>query len=220
MRMVHSPLDLLPDARRRILRRLKLEGAATSAELAQALGITVSGIRQHLSALEAAGLVQHSREVEGRGRPRHRYTPTPFTEALFPRRYGELAGELLEYLEEESPGVLEPLFARRARRRLADARERLKGTLAQRVHELARILDEDGYLAEVEPLDPDGFLLVERNCAILSIAQRYPHPCSSEIDFLREALPDAHVRRVSHIVRGARTCAYEVRPRESLPPCT
>ncbi len=220
MKMVLSPLDLLSEPRQDILRLLKRRGPATAGELSDALGLTVSGVRQHLSALESAGLVEHSRQAEGRGRPRHRYAPTPSGDALFPRRHAELAGELLEYLEEESPETLAALFARRSRRRLEDARERLQGTLAQRVHELARILDEDGYLAEVEALDPHGFLLVERNCAILSIAQRYAHPCSSEIDFLREALPDAHVRRVSHIVRGARTCAYEVLPRDPLPPCT
>lgn len=220
MTITPSPLDLLPDARREILRLLKFGGPATAGELAGTLGLTVSGVRQHLSALESAGLVDHRRQAEGRGRPSHRYTPTPFGEALFPRRHAELAGELLETLEEESPGTVAGLFARRSRRRLDDARQRLQGTLAERVQELARILDEDGYLAEVESLDPDGFLLVERNCAILSIAQRYAHACSSEIDFLREALPDAHVRRVSHIVRGARACAYEVRPRDSLPPCT
>lgn len=220
MTVVRSPLDLLPDARREILQRLKLRGPATAGELAGALGLTVSGVRQHLSALESAGLVEHDRQAEGRGRPRHVYAPTAFGDALFPRRHAELAGELLDSLEAESPGALSRLFARRARRRLDDARARLSGSLGERVRELARILDEDGYLAEVESLEPDGFLLVERNCAILSVAQRYAHPCSSEIDFLREALPDAHVRRVSHIVRGARTCAYEVRPRDPFPPCT
>jgi len=215
-----SPLDLLPDGRRELLRLLKFRGPLSVGEAALDLELTVSGVRQHLSALEGAGLVGHSVRPAGRGRPRHVYTLTASGDALFPRRHGDLASELLGYLAEESGETLSSLFARRARRRAEDARPRLQGTLAERITELARILDEDGYLAEVQELRPTGFLLVERNCAVLSVAQRYPQVCSSEIDFLREALPDAHVRRVSHIVRGGTTCAYEVMPRDPSPPST
>jgi DeoR family transcriptional regulator, suf operon transcriptional repressor len=213
-----SPLDLLPDGRREVLRLLKLRGPLSAGEAARDLSLTVSGVRQHLAALEGAGLVGHSVLPSGRGRPRHVYTLSTSGDALFPRRHGDLAGELLGYLEEESEGMLSSLFARRSRRRADDARPRLRGTLAERVTELARILDEDGYLAEVQELWPTGFLLVERNCAVLAVAQRYPQVCSSEIDFIREALPDAHVRRVSHIVRGDTTCAYEVTPRDPSSP--
>jgi len=212
-----SPLDLLPDGRREVLRLLKFRGPLPVGEAARFLELTVSGVRQHLSALESAGLVGHSVAPSGRGRPRYLYRLTPSGDALFPRRHGELARELLEYLEEESAEALSSLFARRSSRRAADASRRLRGTLGERVAELARILDEDGYLAEVQELYPAGFLLVERNCAVLTVAQRYAEVCSSEIDFLREALPDAHVRRVSHIVRGAMTCAYEVLPRDPSP---
>ena len=44
---------------------------------------------------------------------------------------------------------------------------------------------------------PDGsYLVTEHNCAILGVAQRYGLACSTEIEFLREALPDAAVERV------------------------
>jgi DeoR family transcriptional regulator, suf operon transcriptional repressor len=79
------------------------------------------------------------------------------------------------------------------------------------------VLDEDGYLADVEPLPGEdaatGWRIVEHNCAILAVAQRYGHACGAEIAFLREVLPDADVRRVSHILTGAHACAYEVRAR-------
>jgi DeoR family transcriptional regulator, suf operon transcriptional repressor len=94
--------------------------------------------------------------------------------------------------------------------------ERLAGLdFDARVAAVARVLDEDGYLAEVEPLadGAGGWRIVEHNCAILAVAQRYGHACSAEIAFLREVLPDADVTRVSHILTGAHACAYEVRRR-------
>ena len=78
--------------------------------------------------------------------------------------------------------------------------------------ELARILDEDGYLADFDAR-PDGtFRITEHNCAVLDVAERYGHACSSEIAFLRDVLPDASVERVSHMIAGGHSCAYVVTP--------
>ena len=84
--------------------------------------------------------------------------------------------------------------------------------MGEQVDELARILDEDGYLADVEPW-PEGWRIVEHNCAILSVASGFRQACRSEIELIRDALPGAQVTRVSHIVEGAHVCAYEIRPR-------
>jgi len=108
---------------------------------------------------------------------------------------------------------VEQLFERRRQRRVERARERLAGkSFAERVAELARILDEDGYLADFTRADDGSFRITEHNCAILDVARRWGHACSSEIAFLREALPDAEVTRVAHMIGGAHVCAYEVRP--------
>ena len=78
--------------------------------------------------------------------------------------------------------------------------------------ELTRILDEDGYLADVERLDDGGWRITEHNCAILTVATGYRQACSSELTFIRDALPGATVERVAHLMDGAHVCAYEVRP--------
>lgn len=210
MEAAARPLDLLPETRREILLRLKREGSLSARELAGRLGVTASGARQLLSALEGDGLVTHRRERRGPGRPVHLYELTRRGDALFPRRYGDLAEELLGYLEELDPDLLDEIFRRRRDRRVRDARHRLEGLgFDDAVRELARILDEDGYLAEVRETG-DGFRLVEHNCAVHRVAERYGQACSSEIDFIREVLPGAEIRRVSHIASGGPACAYEI----------
>ena len=77
--------------------------------------------------------------------------------------------------------------------------------------ELREILDEDGYVATSERLGTGVYRIVEHNCAIWAVAQRYGQACTSEIDFIRAALPDASVERVQHMVAGNRHCAYEIR---------
>ena len=76
---------------------------------------------------------------------------------LFPKRYGDLTTELLGYLGGPDSDEVTELFEQRRRRRLAGAQTRLADmTLDEQVAELTRILDEDGYLADVEQLDGRG----------------------------------------------------------------
>ncbi len=206
------PLRLLSPSRREILVLLKREGPLAAGAVAARTDVSVSGARQALSSLEKEGLVTHRRDRQGPGRPRHLYELTRDGHQLFPRRYAELSTELLGYLEELDEDLLEKVFARRRHRRLEEARSRLEGrSFPEKVRELARILDEDGYLAEARELGNERFRIVEHNCAVRRIAERYGHACSSEIGFLRDALPDAEIVRVSHIASGEPACAYEIR---------
>lgn len=206
-------LNSLPETRRRILEQIKRGGNTTADAIAAELGVTLSGARQTLTALEREGLLAHAAERGGPGRPRHVYSLTAAGDALFPRAYVELTNELLEYVEDEDPVLLERIFTRRAERRLQRARERTVGlSFPERVQAVANILDEDGYLADFSRRDDGAFIITEHNCAVLGVALRYGHACSSELDFLRAALPEAEVTRIAHRIQGGHVCAYLVSP--------
>ncbi|HUI04729.1 MAG TPA: ArsR family transcriptional regulator [Acidimicrobiales bacterium] len=212
------PLATMPTTRRAILMALKRNGTMHANDLARHLGVTVAAVRQQLARLGEDGLVTHRRDPDGRGRPSHSYELTPAADGLFPKRYGDLTTELLGYLGGPDSAEVGGLFERRRRRRLADARERLRERpLEDRVAELTRILDEDGYLADVERLDDGGWRITEHNCAILSVATGFRQACSSELAFIRDALPGARVERVAHLMDGAHVCAYEVHPTGGAP---
>jgi DeoR family suf operon transcriptional repressor len=213
-RSATATVDLSARARE-LVEALKHAGEATAEELAATLRITPSAVRQQLDGLAAEGLVTHRPQTRGRGRPTHLYRLTRAAEPLFPKAYGGLTNELLGYVGDADPALVDDLFDRRRQRRYEGARARLARVdqdLTSRVAELARILDEDGYLAGFEAL-PDGtYRIVEHNCAVLDVAERYGQACSSEIAFLRQALPDARIERVSHMIAGAHSCAYAVTP--------
>lgn len=201
----------LPETRREMLGYLKRTGEASTERLSEKTGITPSGARQHLTALEQDGFITHRNDRDGRGRPRKIYRLTPSGDALFPRAYVELTNELLEYVEDEDPEMLERIFDRRGMRRLERAKLRMHDlSFAGRVAEVAKILDEDGYLADFIAQDDGSYLIREHNCAVLAVAERYGHACSSELTFLQELLPDADVTRVAHRIAGGHVCAYHV----------
>jgi DeoR family suf operon transcriptional repressor len=206
----------LPARRRAVLYALRRRGQATVDELAEQLGMTHSGARQHLNALIEEGLVDTNAHEPDEPRPGRRtigYSTTAAADTLFPKAYGELTNELLGYVGDVDPGLLDTIFARRREHRVENGRARLDPipTLEGKVTELARILDEDGYFASAESVAPGVFHLVEHNCAIWAVAQRYGHACASEIDFIKTVLPGTEVVRVEHMVAGARRCAYEIR---------
>jgi predicted ArsR family transcriptional regulator len=210
-----APPPPISEAQRSVLYALRRRGEASVDQLAGALGLTVSAVRQHLAALGELGLVTSSeapREPGRRGRPTQIHHLTAAAEPLFPKAYGELTNQLLGYLDE---GSVQQVFIRRRDDRITSGRARLatKRGFAARVRELAAILDEDGYLASFEHVDRDRFLVTEHNCAILSVAREHPHACSSEIEFIRAVLPDASVERTTHMVAGAHSCTYEIRRR-------
>jgi DeoR family transcriptional regulator, suf operon transcriptional repressor len=207
----HAPLDSLAPGRRAVLSTLKMRGEASAEEIAGVLGVTVSAVRQHLVPLEEDGLVAHRDERPGPGRPRRRYCLTPAAEGLWPKRYGELTNQLLSFVSDADPALVDLAFERRRQARVERARERLEGRrFDDRCRDLAEILDQDGYLASATRLGAGRWEVVEHNCAILDVAQRYGMACTSELAFLREALPDASVERTSHMMAGAHVCAYEI----------
>jgi DeoR family suf operon transcriptional repressor len=205
-------LGTMPAPRRAVLEHLKRAGEASAEAIAEAVGVSVGAVRQQLAVLDAAGLVAHRDERPGPGRPRRRYCLAPAAEGLWPKRYGQLTNQLLGFVMQSDPTLVEDVFERRRRQRVENARRRLQGkSFDARVRELTAILDEDGYLAECTQTGPGKWRIAEHNCAILDVAVRYRMACSSEIAFLREALPDASIERVQHIASGGHMCAYEVR---------
>jgi DeoR family transcriptional regulator, suf operon transcriptional repressor len=212
---VSSPL---PAGRRAVLYAVRRRGEATAEQVAQQLGITVSGARQHLSALARDGLLETAElpsAVASRGRRAIVYSCTATADEHFPKAYGELTNELLGYVADADRAMLDELFAKRREHRIASARARLanKRALGAKVAELTRILDEDGYLASYEKIGTGAYRIVEHNCAIWAVAERYGQACTSELEFIRAVLEGAQVERVQHMVAGARRCAYEITAR-------
>jgi predicted ArsR family transcriptional regulator len=204
-------VDLSPTPRH-VLEVLKRHGDVTADELANALEISSSAVRQHLAALRTAGLVISHKVYGQAGRPADRYQATTLAEPLFTTTADQLPIELLEHMEAEEPALIGRVFDRRRRQMVDDAENRLAGkTVDEQVAVLTDLLDDQGYLADFEAV-ADGHLRINlHNCAIWSVAQRYPQACASELDYLRALIPEAQVQRVTHKTSGAHTCAYDIR---------
>jgi predicted ArsR family transcriptional regulator len=98
--------------RMEVLELLRRKGRSSAESIANDLGVTPNAVRQHLTNLERDGLVVSQPERSGRGRPFLLFALTERADAVFPKRYGQLATMVLP----GSPGhgrpeMLDELFA-------------------------------------------------------------------------------------------------------------
>ena len=103
--------------RNRVARSILSEGPRTAAELASSLGLTPAGMRRHLDALLAEGLVE-AREQRvyghrGRGRPAKVFALTDSGRAVFHHDYDALAVDALRFIAETGGEQAVAAFARR-----------------------------------------------------------------------------------------------------------
>ena len=200
---------------RRVLVALKRRGEATADELATALDISASAVRQHLSALRSAGFIAARQERGHPGRPADRYHATDLTEPLFVATDSSLSIELLEHIEAEDPELVDRVFERRRRQLVEEAKDRMEGKpIDEQVAVLSDLFDSQGYLADSDALSNTRYRINLHSCAIWSVANRYRQACTAELDFIRDLIPDATVERVTLKTEGAHTCAYEITVRE------
>ena len=204
------PTPIPTATQRRVLEALKRRGEATADELAATLEISSSAVRQHLSALRSAGLIESRRHAGQTGRPADRYHATRRAEPLFVTS-DDLSIELLELVDDEQPDLVDRIFDRRRRRLVDDARTQLANTsVEERVARVTELLGAQGYLCDWERLADDHFRINLHSCAIWSVASRFRKACASELEFLQGVLPDATVARITHKTNGAHTCAYDI----------
>lgn len=194
-----------------VLVELKKANRLTAKDLAARLQISLNAVRHHLKELEAQALIEYERQHKGVGAPAFAYRLTPAGEALFPRRYEATLSELLDHVVEREgrAGAVAALEARYAAltRRL---QEQLAGAPpAERMAAVVRLLSDDGYMAEASASSGSG-TLIEHNCAVQAVAERFPEICAAEARFLSAVL-GAEVQRQEHILSGCSACEYRVR---------
>ncbi len=215
----HMPEELLApgmtDTRRRLLLRLKRHGAMTLATISEAFDLSPETLRSHLRDLEAEGVVERAGvRRHGRGRPEVIYRLAPAAERLFPQREGEMLGELAAFLVRSGrPDLIHGFFEERMARRRAEALERVEGLEGRaRMEEIADILTEEGFMAEVETSADGESELRLCHCPIRELVDVSTVPCKAEIGLIRELLGD--LARHSYIPNGEPACSYSLRRRD------
>lgn len=199
------------ETRGAIVELLKKNNGMTAGEIAKELDLHSMTVRQHLSILERESYIQHYREKISRGRPVYIYKLTPQAkESLFPNDYPRFAlGTLDALVVIDGAEKVNQLLEYQMEAKIQMCLDDIEGkSLDEKIKVLAAFLDEEGYQVEVAET-PSAYILKEHNCALDSIAQKYPQLCQLELALLQRLL-DVPVERECHMPSGDSICSYRV----------
>ncbi|HEU4665675.1 MAG TPA: helix-turn-helix domain-containing protein [Dokdonella sp.] len=206
-----SALSQLGPTQQRVLRRLLLAPQGATVEtLCEALGISHNAVRQHLTALIAAGYVERGTALPSGGRPQARYVLQAAGRELFPRNYGLVATSVLEHLYAASgKSAVQALLATIGRELGTAAAERIAtADDDDTARALAGQLDALGY--EALAVRRDGETQVEAyNCVFHALAKAHPDVCRFDLAFM-EAATGRPVQHLECLVRGGHACRFRL----------
>ena len=194
----------------RILAHLQRSGEASVREFEDLLGISTTAVREHLTNLEARGLITARLIRQGPGRPKLSYSLLPRANDLFPKEYGTLVTLLLRELASHSnPELLQSLLDAVGERLAAEYDLHISGdTFEQRLDCLRALLEERGIPVNVATGD-DGAHLHIYACPYYNVAQEHPAICAMERDVLQHVLGE-EIRLEGAIREGKRSCNFVV----------
>jgi predicted ArsR family transcriptional regulator len=177
-------------------------------QMAAALGITRTAVREHVGALERDRLVEPGAFAGSTGgRPGRRYALTDRGLALFPKHYDLMARLLLEALTErlgaaDAERELRALGARLA----AQLKPRVgAGSLAKRTRAVAALMRELGY--EASAPDAASPRIEALNCVYHELARADQIVCALDLALI-ENLADAKVEHRACMARGDNACVF------------
>jgi predicted ArsR family transcriptional regulator len=208
------------DRTRDAVARLIHEGGPQSAAaLAGRLGLSAAGVRRHLDALVADGLLAE-REPRpspnrGRGRPARIYALTDAGRAAFPHAYDDLATTALRYLRETGGEAAVTAFAEHRADSLATGlKDRIdrRATTATRARALAEGLSANGYAATTEVNSGSGMpgvQICQHHCPVAHVAAEFPELCEAETRAFEKVL-GTYVQRLATIAHGDGVCTTHV----------
>ncbi len=199
--------------RRQILDHLRRNGKGSVKELGDLLGLTSTGIRQHLTILERDGLIEGHEERGRVGRPALVYSLTPIGDAIYPKEYANLASLLLEEVRSDGgDSSVQDLLQRAAKRKAAPYLGRLAGLeLPARINEVARIMEEEGTLVSTASED-NAFFIHRLTCPYPDVARAHKDLCYLDQQFVNYLLQkSADLEKC--LIAGDGHCTYRIAPR-------
>lgn len=213
--------DGFSEPKKKLLYYLKVMQQAGLEELANVMKISRMAVHKHLAILQNRGLVE-GLEVRGNvvGRPRMVYQLTSQSKTVFPKSYSAIATHALDFIERNmgKEGV-EKVLRERQSDLFEQYYKRLKNLdFDKQVKELARIRDEEGYIAESKKeskkSDDSGgkYVILEYNCPIIHIAEKHWEACSTESE-LFEKLLGADIETTHRVAKGDSICKFVIKQR-------
>ena len=198
-----------------LLRRL---GPQRVSQLASAMGVTVTAVRQRLNRLTARGFVDRQLVREGRGRPHHQYMLTEAGRRQTGSNFADLALALWKEIRSIKDVEVRRGLLVRLSQRLADLyKAEIQGsTTAERMESLARLFGDRDIPFAVEEGGSELPVLKAFGCPYTEIADEDHSICAMERMLFSQVLGE-NLRLSECRLDGQACCTFEIQPSAHRP---
>jgi predicted ArsR family transcriptional regulator len=193
-----------------ILNSLKRTKGMSVNELVEKMNMSYMGIKQHCLTLQRDGYLDTWRRPQKMGRPEMVYRLTRRSHDLFPTDSNQFTLELLKSIREiYGPNAPEKLLYNVFEKRTAVLKAKVKGdTVADRAKWLARVRDNEGYMAQFVSSEKEGEThILECHSPIINLLDNYPIAGRLEEEMFQSVL-GTPVRREETRASGLYECAF------------
>lgn len=209
--------EMFGERRKQVLRYLLRNKAGASVdELAQAVGVTRTAVRQHLASLMRDRLVATGAVRASGGRPQQLFVLTEEGKEAFPRHYSWFAQLLVEEITKESGAAgLRARLGRIAAAVVAQLRQQPlahNASSQQKIETLAGVMDQLGYDARTGR-EAGGPTIEADNCIFHELAMKHPEICHFDLALL-SGYTGNKVDLHECMARGGHVCRFRFTPRK------
>lgn len=192
-----------------LLDLLRQNGAMSISQLAAAMSVTATAVRQRLSRLMGQGLIAREAARAGRGRPSHRYSLSEKARRQVGNNYGDLALMLWDEIRSvKDPEIRRGLFQRLAAAMARFYANRIQGSsLAARMESLKELFAERRVPLEVG-VDGELPVLTVHDCPYPELAEKDRGICAVEKMMFAELLA-APLKLSQCRLEGHSCCQFE-----------
>ena len=199
----------IPTSDAQLLDLLRIAGPLSVSELAHAMEVTATAVRQRLVRLLGQSAIQREATRHGRGRPRHRYWLTEKGLRLTGSNFTDLAVTLWQDIRQSSdPEVRRETLRRIARALATGYADQIEGeTPAERMASLAKLLTQRQIPVSVESNDQNA-VLTEHACPYPKLAEQDQGVCNMEQMLFSELLGQ-NVELTQCRLQGGNECRFQ-----------
>lgn len=194
-----------------LLDLLRKQDSLTVSQLADAMDVTATAVRQRLTRLMAQGYVERQATKAGRGRPSHRYLLTTSGRRKTGSNFGDLAIALWQEIREiKDPEVRRGLLQRLSARMAEMYANRVEGdNLEEKMESLVEVFAERKVPFSVDRAEGALPILTALACPYPDLAEQDRSICSLEKMLFSELLGE-RVNLSKCRLDGESCCTFEV----------
>ncbi len=201
----------------RIILELKTSNGLSLNDLSQRIGISKMGILNQIQKLETRGMIERKIIKNKIGRPYFIFNLKDGSKSLLNNSSDAMLEDLLAYISEKGHGdIIESFLKDRYQSiRIEYSKKLYALDQDKKIEALVKLREDENYFPEHNKLNNQTDELLEYNCPIFRISNRFGIACSLETSLFSSVL-DMDVKSTHRQVDGSGLCRFLISKRKDL----